>query len=369
MKRSNKSAHNEADEATLLAALDETIDLHCATADARRPDTIRRLELAVPKAGPLRLSADIRAEGITGPPGGQCMVFFNVEYTRGPVFWDMFLYPDTGTTPWRTLSCEARDRGEVRAVEAHVRFLAKGRLQVRNIRVEAVAPWGEDAEAVVAIFGDSTDMTNYLPADLRLGRRLELLLRDRFADRRVDVVDLAEGGEYLKRLIESGRLDRELRALPRCDIAMIRYGLNDAGQKIEPADFGRHLRGACETIRARFPKARLVLSTTIPADVGAYDAETVAAAAALRLPLIRLDTYLRRRSAAGESDWHHQPGSRIGRHRETNPADNPDGLKGDKHPNALGAQMIAEHYFEHLEPMVAEMMAATDRRAVNQKER
>jgi lysophospholipase L1-like esterase len=346
-------------QSDLLATSSEVLDLRHDGADPKRPDVIRRFELASPKAGPIRISADLRTEGVTGPPGGCCMVFFNIEYTEGPVFWDMFLYPDTGTTPWRILSCEARDRGPVRAVEMHIRFQSSGRLLLRNLRIETVAPWGGDAEAVVVLFGDSTDMTNYLPTEFRLGRRLELLLRDRFPESRIDVHCLAEGGETLQRLLESGRLDRELRCLPRCDLAMIRYGLNDASRGIDPAAFARQLQTASDMIHGRFPKAQVVLSTTIPSSAAAYDRQTVAMAATLGVPLIRLDEFIRKRSAAGDSDWHHQAGSRVGRRRDANPAANPDGLGGDKHPNAYGAQMIAEHYFEHLEPMVAARVGAT----------
>lgn len=332
------------------------VDLQNVASDPARKDTIHRFDIAGGHSGPLQVSAEVCAQGITGPPGGACMVFFNIEYAHGPVFWDVFLYPDTGSTPWRRLSCEVRNRGEVRAVEMHIRFHAKGRLLLRNLKVEAIEPWSEDAECAVVLFGDSTDMTNYLPTALRLGRRLEGLLRDRFPDRCVDVHCLAEGGETLPRLIGSGRLERELQFLPRCDIALIRYGLNDESQKVAPEEFRRLLYAACAAIRARFPGAQIILSTTIPPNARIYNEQTEAVAADLNLLLIRLDDYIRRRSAAGESDWHHQAGSRIGRHRDFNPPDNGDGLAGDKHPNALGAQMIAGHYFEHLEPLVAERL-------------
>ena len=177
-----------------------------------------------------------------------------------------------------------------------------------------------------------------------------------FRSHRVDVHCLAEGGEYLQRLVDSGRLDRELQALPRCDIAMIRYGLNDVSQKMDPEKFRTQLHAACDIVLSRFPQAQLVLSTTIPPTAQAYDQQTQAVAEARKLPLIRLDQHIRQRSSTGEGDWHHQAGSRIGRHRTVNPPDNPDGLAGDIHPNAFGAQMIASHYFEHLEPIVARFL-------------
>jgi len=333
----------------VLVQADDVIELV-----SQKDDYIRRF----PVTGnfPLRISAEVRTEGVTGVPGSDCAVFFNVEYVEGPVFWDTFLYPDTGTTPWRTLSCEVRARGALRTIEMHIRFRQRGKLGVRNLRIETIKPWRDDADVVVAVFGDSTDMTCYLPTEHRLTRRLELLLRDRFPDRRIDVHGLAEGGEYLQRLIESGRLDRELRALPRCDVTMLRYGLNDVGKKIDPLVFGTQLHTACDIIYKSFPRTQIVLSTTIPDNVQAFDQQTLAVAAARKLPVIRLDEWLLKRSAAGDWDWHNGPGHYLGRRRSQNPPDNPTGLNGDKHPNAYGAQMIAEWYFERLEPIVAELL-------------
>ena len=322
----------------------------------RKEDYIRRFSVVSAGNKPLQISAEVRTAGVTGVPGSDCSVFFNIEYAEGPVFWDTFLYPDTGTTPWRTLSCDVRARGEVRAIEMHIRFRLPGQLAVRNVRIAEIDPWPEDADVVVAVFGDSTDMTCYLATEQRLTRRLELLLRDRFFENRIDVHGLAEGGEYLQRLIESGRLKRELQALPRCDVALLRYGLNDADKRIDPAAFGTQLHTACDSILKRFPNAQIVLSTTIPAQAQAFDQQILTVATARKLPVLRLDTLLRERSATGEWDWHHQARGRIGRHRSQNPPDNPTGLAGDKHPNAYGAQLIAEYYFEQLEPIVAGLL-------------
>lgn len=85
----------------------------------------------------------------------------------------------------------------------------------------------------------------------------------------------------------------------------------------------------------------------IPEDNGA------AVARERNLPVIRVDELIRRGSEAGEQDWHREPRRRIGRHRTRKPPDTPAGLGGDKHPNAYGAQRIAEFYFARLEPLVA----------------
>jgi lysophospholipase L1-like esterase len=338
----------------LLAEWTEPIELHNPQPSSSLPDVIRRLPIPGPANVPLRISAEVRTEGVPGTPGMESVIFFNLEYASGPVFWDMFLYPDTGTTPWRTLSCDCRARGDLRTAELHIRFHAKGRLSIRNLRVEALEPWADDADAVVAVFGDSTDMTCYLPTEHRLTRRLELLLRDRFGSSRIDVHGLAEGGETLKRIVESGRLDRELQSLPRCDIAMIRYGLNDRNMNVPPETFTPLLNDACDRILRRFPKARIVLSTTLPAPGSeVFSRQTEAVARERKLPLIDLASFMRDLSKAGNWDWHNDPNHKIGRPRRANPPDNIDGLKGDLHPNAYGSQLIAECYFKHLEPLLA----------------
>lgn len=333
------------------------VTMTAAHFDAKRAHVVHRFELPDGPDAALQLEVRVRTQGVTGVPGKACAVFFNVEYETGPIFWDTYCNPDTGSTSWRWLSCEVMARGPVRCVELHVCLAGKGTIEIDHVRVQTIEPPADDADLHIAIFGDSTDMTCYLPHDLRLTRQFELLLRDRFSDHRIDVHGLAEGGEYLKRLLDTGRLERELAALTRCDIVMIRYGLNDAPQKIEAAAFAEQLEKAVQIIRKRFAAATIVLSTTIPPLGDLYALPTLETAAKLGLPLIRIDEMMRTRSAAIDHDWHISPTSMIGRrHDQPNPQD-PTGLKGDLHPNAYGSQMIAECYFEHLEPIVAGLLS------------
>lgn len=324
--------------------------------DKKRPQEVRRFELPDGPDAPLQLEVRVRTQGVTGVPGKACAVFFNIEYETGEVFWDTFCCPDTGSTPWHWLSCHVLARGPVRCVEMHVTLQGRGTIEVDHVRVQAIELPVDDADVHIAVVGDSTDMTCYLPHDLRLTRRFELLLRDHFSDHRIDVHNLAEGGDYLKRLVDTGRLERELAALTRCDIVMLRYGLNDAPQKIEPAAFAQQLETAIQIIRKRFINATIVLSTTIPPLGDPYAQPTIEVAAKHKLPLIRIDELIRTRSATCDYDWHYSQSSMIGRRRaEPNPED-PTGLKGDLHPNAYGSQMIAECYFEHIEPIVAGLL-------------
>lgn len=339
---------------TLRTLVDHTepIDLRHDHYDKSRSDHIQRFDIAPTSAAPIQISAEVSTTGVPGTPGDRCMIFFNLEYAAGPIYWDTFLYPDAGSVPWRTLSTEVRPRGELKAIEMHIRMPAPGRLRVRRVTAQEIEPWPDDADFVLAVVGDSTDMTCYLPPPLRLTSHLELLLRDRFHDRRIDVRNLAEGGDYIKRVVECGRLEREMNVLPRCDLVTLRFGLNDASQKIEPTDFGRQLHQACDIVLRRWPDAQIVLSTTIPPMGDPYAAPTIAVATERRLPLLRLDEHMRACSAAGDSDWHRGMGHTIGRRRTVNPPDNPTGLSGDLHPNAYGARMIAEFYYENLVDLV-----------------
>jgi hypothetical protein len=117
----------------LLIESAEVIDLANATTVPYGPPVTRRFEAPDAAATPLRISAEIRCDGVTGVPGRGCSVLFNLEYAEGPVFWDTFLYPDTGSTPWRRLSVDVRARGVLRAVEMKIQFSAQGRLRLRDL--------------------------------------------------------------------------------------------------------------------------------------------------------------------------------------------------------------------------------------------
>ena len=48
----------------------------------------------------------------------------------------------------------------------------------------------------------------------------------------------------------------------------------------------------------------------------------------------------------------------VGYRTDKNPADNPDGLKGNVHPNIYGIELISEETFHALEPIAARILAA-----------
>lgn len=327
-----------------------------AAPDPARPDLRFEAAVSPPAAAAVRIRAEVSARRLLGVPGGNAMILTHLHYADSPLFWDTIMNPPGGSYPWRTLDCAIHARLPITKVEVIVRFHGQGDLSLRNVRVDAIPQWDDDPDAVVAVIGDSTDMAAYLPREWAVACQLENLLRDRFHDRYVHVRNFAEGGDYLQRVLSSGRLERELKALPRCDVAVIRYGLNDRGQQVTPAAFGEQLQQAGRLVQAIHPAAAVCVATTIPDFGDIYIPAAREIAAANGWQLLDLASHIRRLSASGLWNWHNGPGRHVGYVTTGNPPDNPTGLEGDKHPNALGCRLIAEFLYHHVEPLLAAAM-------------
>jgi len=80
-----------------------------------------------------------------------------------------------------------------------------------------------------------------------------------------DVYNEGLSGEYIRRLIESGRYDKDIATKPKADYIFIRYGLNDAS-KLEnfAVDFPRDFRELLGRLRQDHPNAVLIPMTAIP---------------------------------------------------------------------------------------------------------
>jgi len=79
------------------------------------------------------------------------------------------------------------------------------------------------------------------------------------------VINSSLGGEYIRRLFDSGRYDRDAANLPGLDYIFIRYGLNDRARR---EDFTVNFPKDCHELLARLrqdhPQARLIPMTVIP---------------------------------------------------------------------------------------------------------
>ena len=320
-------------------------------------DTVIRVELKPSRVAALRISGEVKTTGVTGPTGDSLLIITNVYFEKSPVFWDTVLFPDTGTHPWQHVECYVRPREPITSFELHFRLTKTiGKASFRNFRVETVEPWDENADLSVTILGDSTDMVSYIEEPYRIRRRLELLLRDRFPAKNISVYNIAESGDYLKQLLSKGRLERELATLPRCDIMIIRYGLNDLGNKTTPEEFKTLLSDACDRILKRFPTTRIMISTTIPPHAGVLDNSARVVARERGYPLVELAEFLEQEAKQGNGNWHTGPGRKVGFRTTANPADDPTGLKGNKHPNIYGSKLIAEKLYQTIEPVSCEIL-------------
>ena len=198
-----------------------------------------------------------------------------------------------------------------------------------------------------------------------------------------DVSNEGVSGEYIRRLLDSGRYDRSIATKPKADYIFIRYGINDVKHRKSfakefPADF-RELLGR---LRRDHPQALLVPMTAIP-----YSAENTHAdinrviaglAAAEKLPLFDIaPRYLAELMKGPDMlNYRRFPLARVpealrplatpyvqpGKEPAIIVLDNRlDGIFGhlpgwtsDRHPNLAGYNVIASETAKWLAPVIRE---------------
>lgn len=81
----------------------------------------------------------------------------------------------------------------------------------------------------------------------------------------VNVINLGLSGEFIRRLLDSGRYDKLAAKLPGLDYVLIRYGLNDVA-RIKDFDtaFARDFHELLARLRKDHPAAMLIPMTVIP---------------------------------------------------------------------------------------------------------
>ncbi|KLU06918.1 hypothetical protein RISK_000719 [Rhodopirellula islandica] len=139
----------------------------------------------------------------------------------------------------------------------------------------AIAGSPQNAHAVhdgmhqVLLLGDSTTEGSVprrlKPEGPHLERVLEQLLAAEEGLPPFQVTNSSQGGETIRRLLDSGRYERNGADLPGLDYIFIRYGINDRA-KIENfvENFPKHFAELCERLRSDHPNAELIAMTVIP---------------------------------------------------------------------------------------------------------
>jgi lysophospholipase L1-like esterase len=121
----------------------------------------------------------------------------------------------------------------------------------------------------ILLLGDSTTEGS-VPRRLKPeGPHLEQVLEQLLAAEEdlpaCQITNSSQGGETIRRLLDSGRYDRNGAELPGLDYIFIRYGINDRA-KIENfvENFPKDFAELCERLRQDHPDAELIAMTVIP---------------------------------------------------------------------------------------------------------
>lgn len=121
----------------------------------------------------------------------------------------------------------------------------------------------------VLLVGDSTT-EGIVPRKVNArGPHLEDVIRLLLAAEKdlppANVINLGLSGEYVRRLLDSGRYDKAVSKLPGVDYIFIRYGLNDIHRR-EGFDqnFVPDYRELVGRLRKDHPQATLIITTVIP---------------------------------------------------------------------------------------------------------
>ncbi|QDT05035.1 GDSL-like Lipase/Acylhydrolase [Rubripirellula lacrimiformis] len=126
-----------------------------------------------------------------------------------------------------------------------------------------------DGKQQILLLGDSTTEGSVprrlKPAGPHLEQVLEQLLAAEDDLPECQVTNSSQGGETIRRLLDSGRYERNGADLPGLDYIFIRYGINDRA-KIENfvENFPKHFAELCERLRKDHPGAELIAMTVIP---------------------------------------------------------------------------------------------------------
>ncbi len=126
-----------------------------------------------------------------------------------------------------------------------------------------------EGKVQILLLGDSTTEGS-IPRLLRPdGPHLEQVLEQLLAAHSdlppCHAINSGVSGEYIRRLIDSGRYKRDVEKLPGLDWIFVRYGINDRARLANFAeDFPSDFRELIELLKKDHPSAQIVMMTVIP---------------------------------------------------------------------------------------------------------
>jgi len=126
-----------------------------------------------------------------------------------------------------------------------------------------------DGKIQILLLGDSTTEAKIpkllVPNEPQLEDVIRILLAAEGDLPPTNVINLGLSGEYIRRLIDTGRYDKEVAKLPGIDYILIRYGLNDVVHVPEfDTAFPKSFHELLARLRQDHPGAVLIPMTVIP---------------------------------------------------------------------------------------------------------
>jgi lysophospholipase L1-like esterase len=126
-----------------------------------------------------------------------------------------------------------------------------------------------DGKVQILLLGDSTTEGSVPRRHVPQGPHLEDVIRELLAAEKdlppTNVINLGLSGEYIRRLLDSGRYEKAASKLPGIDYVLIRYGLNDNARRENLAEnFPKDYHELIGRLKNDHPQATLIVMTVIP---------------------------------------------------------------------------------------------------------
>jgi lysophospholipase L1-like esterase len=127
----------------------------------------------------------------------------------------------------------------------------------------------QEGKLQILLLGDSTAEGSIPRKLVPQGPHLEDVIRLMLAAEGdlppCQVINLALSGEFIRRLIDTGRYDKLASKLPGLDYILIRYGLNDVAKREKfDENFPKDFHELIERLRKDHPAATIIPMTVIP---------------------------------------------------------------------------------------------------------
>lgn len=244
-----------------------------------------------------------------------------------------------------------------------------------------------EGKVQILLLGDSTTEGSIPRRHVPQGPHLEEVIRSLLAEEKdlppTNVINLGLSGEYIQRLLESGRYDKVASKLPGIDYVLIRYGLNDNARRENFVEnFPKDYHDLLDRLHRDHPQAERIVMTVIPyldeASSARVNALNVQVAEKAALPLF--DIYPRYaaelKNGPNMLNYRRFPLAKIpeNRHEFVKPFVVPGsapsvevldnrldahfghlpGWYGDRHPNLAGYHVIGDETAKYLAPRIRE---------------